>query len=143
MKVLVAYASRYGATLTERTNQLNTTGRTFSATELARYAATPTGHVLVAELMDRFGDSGRVGLCLLRCSADYWLIELLLMSCRVMGRNVGNAFLGAVAGLAAAQGVPLRAIYRPTHRNRQMRITYAFLGFTPAGTEGDAIVLAH
>ena len=127
--------------LTERTSQLNTTGHTFTPTELAGYADDPNRHVLVAELQDRFGDYGRVGLCLVRRDTGHWLIELLLMSCRVMGRNVGTACLGALAGLAARHNVTLRAYYRPTPRNRQMRITYGFLGFTPVGADGDTQIL--
>ncbi len=137
------------AELTERTNQLNTTARTFSAAELAGYVSDPARMILMAELVDRFGDYGRVGLCLIRRHDTFWLIELMLMSCRVGGRNVGNAFVGVVAGLADAAGVPLRALYVPNSRNRQMRIMYAFNGFVEAdGTDemdrtDGAVVLEH
>jgi FkbH-like protein len=131
------------AELTERTNQLNTTGRTFGPAELARFAASPSRHVLMAKLRDRFGDYGRIGLCLLYRAEDHWSIELFLMSCRVMGRNVGSALLGVVAGIAASDHVPLRALYRPTGRNRRMRITYALHGFVAVDTRGDTVVLAH
>ncbi|RUU32402.1 HAD-IIIC family phosphatase [Mesorhizobium sp. M6A.T.Ce.TU.016.01.1.1] len=129
--------------LTRRTNQLNTTGRTFTAAELARYAETETRDVLVAELTDRFGDYGRIGLCLLDRASEHWTIEVLLMSCRVMGRNIGTAVLGTIGQAAANHGVTLKALFRPTPRNRQIRITYGLLGFRPEGREDDASVLAH
>jgi FkbH-like protein len=129
--------------LTCRTNQLNTTGRTFTAAELAQYTESGTRDVLIADLTDRFGDYGRIGLCLLHRTVDEWTVELLLISCRVMGRNIGTAFLGTIARAAAADGVPLRAWFRPTPQNRQMRVTYGLLGFQPEDRDGDTVVLAH
>ena len=129
--------------LTRRTSRLNTTGRTFTAAELARYAQTETRDVLVAELTDRFGDYGRIGLCLLDRASGHWTIELLLISCRVMGRNIGTAVLGIIGQAAADHGVTLKALFRPTPRNRQIRITYGLLGFRPVGHEDDTVVLAH
>lgn len=129
--------------LTHRAHQLNTTGRTFSAAELARYAEADTHDLLIAELTDRFGDYGRVGLCLLHRGPEEWTVEMLLMSCRVLGRNIGTAVLGVVAQGAAASGVGLKALFRPTPFNRQMRITYALLGFRAEGQEDDTLILVH
>ncbi|MDH6574124.1 FkbH-like protein [Streptomyces sp. SAI-117] len=131
------------AELTERTNQLNTTGETYSAEELADYVNDPEHRVVLAELSDRFGDYGRIGLCLLRRHDDHWSIELLLMSCRVMGRNVGTALIAVVAGLAHADKVPIRARYRPNGRNRQMRIAYSFLGFKEVVTSDGVEIFEH
>ena len=83
------------------------------------------------------------GLSLVRRRDDHWLIELLLLSCRVMGRNLGNALIGAIGKLAAADGLPLRGCYRPNGRNRQMQITYAVLGFNRVENDGHTMVYEH
>lgn len=117
------------AELTQRTHQLNTTGTVFSEAELRELMRNPDTLVLMAELKDRFGSYGRIGLCVVDRRRDLWTVELLLMSCRVMGRNVGNTLLAVIADLAHRAGVPLRAFFRPNGRNRQMQVTYGFLGF--------------
>ena len=115
--------------LTVRTNQLNTTGQTYSYEELAAILASPDHQLLVAELVDRFGSYGTIGLVLLKCEPEAWTIELLLMSCRVMSRGVGGALITFLQNEALARKVRLRARFRPTDRNRMMYVTYKFAGF--------------
>ncbi|AGL14993.1 HAD family hydrolase [Actinoplanes sp. N902-109] len=121
------------AELTQRTHQLNTTGITFDERELAALLDDPGHRVLVAGLTDTFGTYGTIGLLVVRVTEPLWTIRLLLMSCRVMGRNIGTAVVGAVAGLARAAGADLAADFRATDRNRQMRLTYRLLGFEAGG----------
>jgi predicted enzyme involved in methoxymalonyl-ACP biosynthesis len=71
-----------------------------------------------------------------------WTIRLLLMSCRVMGRNVGSALIAALARTAAAHGARTVAHFRPTDRNRQMLVTYRFAGFAVVSRSEDRVVLA-
>ncbi|MGW7402383.1 HAD-IIIC family phosphatase [Streptomyces sp. NPDC054833] len=141
------------AELTRRTHQLNTTGITFDQDELASLMSDPGHRVLVAELDDRFGTYGTVGLAVLATghpdtsadreagAAHRWTIRLLLMSCRVMGRNVGTTLIAAVSRLAAAHGAATVAHFRPTDRNRQMLLTYRFAGFTVESRTEDLVVL--
>jgi predicted enzyme involved in methoxymalonyl-ACP biosynthesis len=155
------------AELTQRTHQLNTTGITFDQDELASLMHNPGHRVLVAELDDRFGTYGTIGLAVVSTGSpdtagernadfvlsdrsadgnasleDRWTIRLLLMSCRVMGRNVGSTLLAAVSRLAAAHGARTVAHFRPTDRNRQMLVTYRFAGFTVESRTDDLVVLA-
>lgn len=144
------------AELTQRTHQLNTTGITFDEAELASLTGHPDHRVLVAELDDRFGTYGTIGLAVIgtgrpdaATEADRpagavppWTIRLLLMSCRVMGRNVGSTLIAAVARLAAAHGAGTVALFRPTERNRQMLVTYRFAGFTVESRTDDLVVLS-
>lgn len=52
--------------LTIRTNQLNTTGRTYSYEELRTLLDSRNHLLLVVNLEDRYGSSGTVGLALIR-----------------------------------------------------------------------------
>ncbi|MER6778104.1 MULTISPECIES: HAD-IIIC family phosphatase [unclassified Streptomyces] len=142
------------AELTQRTHQLNTTGITFGQDELASLIRDPGHRVLVAELDDRFGTYGTVGLAVVatgttgqagagpRAVVPPWTIRLLLMSCRVMGRNIGTSLIAAVAGLAEAHGAGTVAHFRPTDRNRQMLVTYRFAGFSVESRTDDLVVLS-
>jgi FkbH-like protein len=125
-----------------RTNQLNTTGRTYSYAELATLANSPDHLLLVASLADRYGGYGTIGLALVEKQAELWTLKLLLMSCRVMGRGVGTVLLRHIMGLAAVHGVPLHAEFVRTGRNRVMYVTYRFAGFEEVSSQGDSIVLA-
>lgn len=118
--------------LTERTNQLNTTGRTYSFDEFNDILNGDDHILLVAELTDKFGSYGKIGLVLIHTTSEIWTIELFLMSCRVMSRGVGGALITFLRRHAKQTGVGLRARFRETDRNRMMYITYKFAGFRDA-----------
>lgn len=127
--------------LTVRTNQLNSTGTAYSYGELEALRSDP-GHVLlVAEMSDRFGEYGTIGLALAERAPGAWHLRLLLMSCRTMSRGVGTILLGHVMRLAAADSSVLRADLVETGRNRVMQVTYAFAGFREIDRDGPRVVL--
>jgi FkbH-like protein len=127
--------------LTIRTNQLNSTGRTYSYEELDKLRESPDHVLLVASLTDRLGDYGKIGLALVERGTGAWHLRLLLMSCRVLSRGVGAVLLNHVRSLAAADGAVLRADFVETGRNRMMYVTYAFSGFREIGRDGSAVLL--
>jgi FkbH-like protein len=128
--------------LTVRTNQLNSTGRTYSYDELDALRESPDHLLLVASLTDRFGSYGKIGLVLVEKGSPNWRLNMMLMSCRVMSRGVGTVLLGHVMGLARAAGAGLHADFVETGRNRMMQITYAFSGFREISRDGALAVLA-
>ena len=129
--------------LTMRTNQLNTTGVTYSYEELDRFRHSARHRLLVAGLDDKYGSYGKIGLALLECREDVWLIKLLLMSCRVMSKGVGMIMIHHILREAKAAGVKLRAEFVSNDRNRQMLITYKFAGFKEVGRNGDVILFEN
>ncbi|WP_402721337.1 HAD-IIIC family phosphatase [Janthinobacterium rivuli] len=129
--------------LTLRTNQLNTTGRTYSLEALEALANSPDHLLLIAKLEDRHGSYGTIGLTLVEKNATAWTIQLLIMSCRVITRGVGTVLLGYLLRLATASGVRLRADFVHTERNRQMYMTYKFSGFHEQANAAESIVLEH
>jgi FkbH-like protein len=129
--------------LVARTNQLNTTGRIYSYEELAELRVSPAHTLLVADLTDKHGPYGKIGVVLLHRTVDTWTIKLLLMSCRVMSRGVGGAIITLLRQQARDAGVRLLADFRVTDRNRMMYITYKFAGFSEVSeTEGDTVMEA-
>lgn len=127
--------------LTVRTNQLNSTGFTYSHAELAEFVRSPDHLLLVAELEDRFGSYGKIGLALVDRQTETWRLKLLLMSCRVMSRGVGTVLLNHVMSLARGYGARLQADFRPTDRNRVMYVTYRFAGFREVESAADSMTL--
>lgn len=129
--------------LTVRTNQLNTTGRTYSHGELAALLDSPDHLILVAQLEDRYGSSGTIGLALVDLQPESWTIRLLIMSCRVVSRGIGTVFLGHLLHRARHHGVVLRAAFVPTDRNRQMYVTFKFAGFQKIAEGEEGLLLEH
>ncbi|WP_165984839.1 HAD family hydrolase [Streptomyces sp. YIM 98790] len=128
--------------LTVRTNQLNSTGRTYSYDELDALRGSPDHLLLVASLTDRFGSYGKIGLALVEKGSPDWHLNMLLMSCRVMSRGVGTVLLGHLMERARDAGAGLLADFVETGRNRMMQITYAFSGFREVARDGSRVTLA-
>ena len=121
--------------LTERTHQLNSTGRRYSEEELRERIGDPRREVFVARLTDRFGDYGTIGAALVDMQPpgppEVWLIELVMLSCRVEGRGIPAAMLLWIMGEAQEAGMRgLRAVYQMNERNLPIRLLFRQLGFT-------------
>ena len=129
--------------LTERTHQLNSTGHTYSYEELDRLRLSPDHLLLVADLEDRFGRYGRIGLVLVERRPECWVLKLLIVSCRVMSRGVGSVLLQDVMRRARDAGARLQAEFRDTGRNRVMNVTYRFAGFRPVEEVGEIVIFEH
>jgi predicted enzyme involved in methoxymalonyl-ACP biosynthesis len=98
--------------------------------------------VLLAQLRDRYGPYGTIGLAVLaQDNADAWTLELFLLSCRVLSRGVSSALLSGLADAAREQGRVLRARFRPNARNRAMNVTLRFAGFEQVAEDNGTLLL--
>ncbi|WP_160712992.1 HAD-IIIC family phosphatase [Chitinophaga solisilvae] len=130
--------------LTIRTNQLNATGYSYSYEELEALLKSPDHQLFVAELTDKYGSYGKIGVAMVERNGDTWTLKLLLMSCRVMSRGVGTVLLHYIMNSAREKGFRLEAEFLPTDRNRVMYITYKFAGFTESGKlDNGGVILTH
>ncbi|MCC7251971.1 HAD-IIIC family phosphatase, partial [Hyphomicrobium sp.] len=104
------------AQMHQRTNQFNLTTQRLTEAEIARIAADEaSGIAVVGKVTDRFGDHGIVVAATVAIDGDEATIRTLLMSCRVIGREIERAFLGALIGALRRRGVRrVRGIYIPT-----------------------------
>lgn len=128
--------------LTLRTNQLNTTGRTYSYAELEALCRDPNHLVLVARLEDKYGPYGTIGLALIERRQGVFAIQLLLMSCRVISRGVGSIMINYLRNRAKSEGLQLEADFVSNDRNRMMLATYKFSGFKEVSRDGTSILLS-
>ncbi|NJM18319.1 MAG: HAD-IIIC family phosphatase [Richelia sp. RM1_1_1] len=129
--------------LTVRTNQLNTTGYTYSYDELNHFRQSENHKLLVASLEDKYGSYGKIGLALIEYQPKSWTIKLLLMSCRVMSRGVGTIMMNHIMSLAQSNSVRLLAEFVPNNRNRMMYISYKFAGFKEIENNGDSVIFEN
>jgi FkbH-like protein len=119
------------AQLIEKTNQFNLTTRRHAPDVVKTMASDPAARVLTLRLSDVYGDLGLVCVGILReTAAATWTVDTFLMSCRVMGRGVEDAFLAYLGEQAAAAGArQLVGEYRPTAKNGIVKDFYSQHGF--------------
>lgn len=118
------------AELTVRTHQLNSTGYTYTFDELSQMIENDNYIFLIADLKDRYGEYGKIGLVLIKKNnKKKWTLKLLITSCRVMSRGIGGAILKWLVNYTIVHKIELYAEFVPTDRNRIMEITYASIGF--------------
>ena len=117
--------------LTERTNQLNTTGYTYSYEQLEALRVSREYKLLIIGLEDIYGTYGKVGLVLLNLQEEEWIIDLFIMSCRVMSRGIGTVVMNYLMKKAKLNQKRLFAKFIQTDRNRMMLLSYSLAGFHP------------
>lgn len=123
------------AQLTQKTNQFNLTTRRYTEEQLAQLIPPKWG-AFALRARDRFGDSGLVGLAILKFEADVAEIDTFLLSCRVIGRTIETALLAALAKVAAdRRAAKLIGRYVPTPKNEPAREFYPSHGFNRVGDE--------
>jgi len=127
------------AQLVNKTNQFNLTTRRYSPAELQAMTDADDVAIRWYRLADRFGDSGLIAVSIVRYANDTATIDSLLMSCRVMGRQVERAVVSDVEKQAAQrQCRELLGLYVPTDRNSIVAELYDNCGFSKlASTAGE------
>lgn len=126
------------AQLTNKSNQFNLTTRRCTQAELEAFAADGQYLTLCGRLEDRFGDNGVVSVVLGRQEGTLLHLELWLMSCRVLKRDMEKAMLDKAVAEAGKRGITrLRGYYYPTAKNAMVREFYGDMGFIPVAGEPD------
>jgi FkbH-like protein len=120
--------------LTQKTNQFNLTTRRYTEGDIRGFTESADCDVLAVRVRDRLGDSGIVGVAVIRHDGDRSVIDTFLMSCRVLGRGVEDALL--VACLLASRrhgGQQVSGEFIPTAKNGRVTDFYPAHGFTDDG----------
>jgi FkbH-like protein len=123
------------AQLTQKTNQFNMTTRRYSDEDISRFAADPATEVLTLSLEDRFGDAGLVGVAILRYEGATARLDTFLLSCRVLGRGVEDAFLGECLARAQRRHAAVAVgEFVATKKNQMAAGFYSARGFRPGAS---------
>jgi FkbH-like protein len=127
------YLERIGQ-LVNKTNQFNLTTRRFTSAELEAMAQDPDFMTLYGRLADKFGDNGLVSVMIGRVVDDTVEINLWLMSCRVLKREMEFAMFDALVEQCRVRGIgKIVGVYIPSKKNSMVAGHYASLGFSPMG----------
>ncbi|MFZ0885619.1 MAG: HAD-IIIC family phosphatase [Candidatus Acidiferrales bacterium] len=126
------------AQLTNKTNQFNLTTRRYTPAEIETIAADPGYLTLYGKLSDKFGDNGLISVIIGRQELRTVHLDLWLMSCRVVKRDMEFAMLDALVAACHERGVlEILGYYLPSQRNSMVSDLYAKLGFNRVAQEED------
>lgn len=134
------YMSRI-AQLTNKSNQFNLTTKRCSQSDIETVAQNPDYITLYGKLEDKFGDNGVVSVVFGHKDENdktLFHIDLWLMSCRVLKRDMEKAMLDQLVLRCNAAGVKcLKGYYYPTAKNAMVKEFYAGQGFDKISEDGD------
>jgi len=117
--------------LTNKSNQFNLTTKRCSQAEIESYALSPDYITLYGRLVDRFGDNGVVSVVFgHEVEGHIFEIDLWLMSCRVLKRDMECAMADELVRLCAGRGIErIKGFYYPTAKNKMVKDFYSDRGF--------------
>ncbi len=116
--------------LTNKSNQFNLTTRRYTTAEMESVYESADHIRLYGKLIDKFGDNGVVSVVIGRIDGEALDIELWLMSCRVLKRDMELAMLDRLVERCRERGLKtIFGNYYPTAKNRMVRELFASFGF--------------
>lgn len=116
--------------LTNKSNQFNLTTRRYTTAEMEHVFNSSDYIRLYGKLIDKFGDNGVVSVVIGKMNGYSLDIDLWLMSCRVLKRDMELAMLDRLVECANEKGITeIYGYYYPTAKNNMVRELYKTLGF--------------
>lgn len=123
------YFSRI-AQLTNKSNQFNLTTHRYNQIEIAGMAQDSHYITLYGKLKDKFGDNGLVAAVIGRKDKHDLHLELWIMSCRVLKRDLEFAMIDVLVELCQKEEITaIYGYYYPTNKNSMVRELFCVLGF--------------
>ncbi|MCD7768954.1 MAG: HAD-IIIC family phosphatase, partial [Oscillospiraceae bacterium] len=117
--------------LSNKSNQFNLTTRRYTSAEMDAVYQSSDYIRLYGKLIDKFGDNGVVSVVIGHINGLSLDIELWLMSCRVLKRNMEQAMLDTLVEKCRQAGIThIRGYYYPTAKNHMVEKLYETFGFT-------------
>lgn len=124
--------------LINKTNQFNLTTRRYTSAEVESIARDPNYMALYGKLSDTFGDNGLISVIIGRRETADLQLDLWIMSCRVLKRDMEIAMLDALVEHAKAAGIEnLIGTYLRTPKNAMVEDHYGKLGFASVSAAED------
>jgi len=126
--------------LAQRTNQFNSSRKTFTLAELRELVTKSDWKILVFNLTDSFGDMGLIGVVFIKYNPDYCCIEKFILSCRAMGYCVEKSIMQFLIHNFLKTNI-IKAILMETEKNFPIQEFYQYFGFIK-GEENDTRILS-
>ena len=118
------------AQLTNKSNQFNLTTKRYTQSEIEEVANDKLHITLYGKLEDKFGDNGVVSVVIGNQTKDRLDIELWIMSCRVLKRDMEYAMMDELVSECKKRGIKeIYGHYYPTAKNGMVKDFYKLQGF--------------
>ena len=132
------YMSRISQ-LTNKSNQFNLTTKRCSVADIQSISEDPKYITLYGKLSDRFGDNGVVAITFGHEDDEKkFHIDLWLMSCRVLKRDMENAMMDKLHEECMKRGITeIYGYFYPTAKNKMVVDFYDTMGFDKVSEEED------
>ncbi len=118
------------AQLSNKSNQFNLTTKRYTQTEIENISSDDNYITLYGKLTDKFGDNGVVSIVICKTYGYECHINLWLMSCRVLKRDMEYAMMDTLVECCKKSGVKtIKGYYFPTTKNNMVRDFYELQGF--------------
>lgn len=116
--------------LSNKSNQFNVTTKRYTAAEMEEVSNSDEYIRLYGKLIDKFGDNGVVSVVIGKKDGKTLNMDLWLMSCRVLKRDMELAMLDTLVEKCREQGIEtIKGYYYPTAKNGMVRELYKTFGF--------------
>mgnify|MGYP000616947406 CR=1 FL=1 len=116
--------------LLNKTNQFNLTTQRYGLDELDKMLHDFDKKIYLYRVTDCFGDNGIVFAAIADVGGDVPIISDLVMSCRVMGKNIEYALLEAIEDDLRNEGFHrIKGKYKPTSKNMPVEDFYGKMGY--------------
>lgn len=119
------------AQLTNKSNQFNVTTKRYTQAEIEEVAASDEYITLYGKLEDRFGDNGVVSVVIGHIIEDVCHVDLWIMSCRVLKRDMEQAMMDGLVKKCKEKGIStIKGYYYPTQKNGMVKELFKVFGFS-------------
>ena len=126
------------AQLTNKSNQFNLTTKRYTQNDIIKITSDSNYITQYGQLVDRFGDQGIVSLAIGKIKGDVCDIELWLMSCRVLKRDMEFAMMDEFVNTCKNRGINIiKGYYIPTAKNAMVKDFYSLHNFEKVNEDND------
>ena len=116
--------------LTNKSNQFNLTTKRYTQQEIEKVGNDKNHICLYGRLIDKFGDNGIVSVVIGRIENSALHIELWLMSCRVLKRDMEFAMLDSLVRECQQRNInKIYGYYYKTKKNAMVSSLFGQFGF--------------
>ena len=124
--------------LTNKTNQFNLTTKRYNASEIKKIITNDEYIKIYGRLADKYGDNGLVAVSIGKLKENQCHIDLWLMSCRVLKRNMELAMLDEIVRQCKEKDVlEVIGYYYQSDKNSMVCNLYEKFGFTLKAVNGE------
>jgi FkbH-like protein len=119
--------------MSQKTNQFNLTTKRYTEDNIKNFIENDASKAFTFSVTDKFGDSGVTGLCIINIDDDSKAadIDTLMMSCRIIGRNLEYAFIDYIIDVLKENKINnVKAKYIRTQKNEQVKEFYDNCSFS-------------